>query len=81
MGIGLRLPEWSECMSEADANSGAQVGSADTTEATYIEIPLSGRPLDRFAGFGVSLEPAGGSPYPDRRSGPQVFAVPLPQDS
>lgn len=46
-------------------------------DTTYIEIPLAGRPVNHFIGFGVSLEPAGGSPYPDRPSGPQVFFVPL----
>lgn len=49
--------------------------------ATYIMIPLEDRSLAEFVAFGVSLEPAGGSPYPDRRSGPRVFSVPLPQDS
>lgn len=51
-------------------------GDADT----YLAIPLAGRPADQFAAFGVSLEPAGGSPFPDRRSGPRVFSVALDQE-
>ncbi len=44
-------------------------------DVAYIPVPLEGRPLDSFVGFGVSIEPAGGSPYPDRPTGPRVFAV------
>lgn len=43
-------------------------------EVTHILIPLE-RPLSAYQRFGVSIEPAGGSPYPDRPSGPVVFRV------
>ena len=43
-------------------------------EATHIIVPLD-RPLTAYQRFGVSIEPAGGSPYADRPSGPVVFRV------
>jgi anti-sigma-K factor RskA len=43
-------------------------------EVTHILIPLE-RPLTAYQRFGVSIEPAGGSPYPDRPTGPVVFRV------
>lgn len=46
-------------------------------EMTYVAVPLSNRPLSALAAMGVSLEPAGGSPYADRPTGPRVFAIPL----
>lgn len=42
----------------------------------YVEIPLDA-PLTQYQRFGASLEPAGGSPFPDRPTGPGVFGVPL----
>ena len=48
---------------------------------TYIEIPLAGQRVEAFAAFGVSLEPAGGSPYADRPTGPRIFLVPLDQEA
>ena len=49
---------------------------------TYVRVPLDGRRLSDLAAMGVSLEPAGGSPYADRPTGPRVFAIPLtPPDS
>lgn len=45
-------------------------------DATYIEVPLAA-PFDAYQRFGVSLEPAGGSPFPDRPTGPGVFSVAL----
>ena len=44
---------------------------------TYVSVPLEARPLADLAAVGVSLEPAGGSPYTDRPTGPRVFFVPL----
>lgn len=61
--------------SEGDRSSGGLFRQADD-DATYIEIPLAA-PVASYQGFGVSLEPAGGSPYPDRPTGPRVFSVPL----
>jgi anti-sigma-K factor RskA len=43
-------------------------------EATHIIVPLE-RPFSAYQRFGVSIEPAGGSPYPDRPTGPVVFRV------
>ena len=43
---------------------------------TYIVLPLE-MPFENYRGFGVSLEPADGSPFPDQRSGPRVFNVRL----
>ena len=61
--------------SEGDRSSGGLFRQA-ADDATYIEIPLAA-PVASYQGFGVSLEPAGGSPYPDRPTGPRVFSVPL----
>lgn len=41
---------------------------------THIVVPLE-RPLLAYERFGVSIEPAGGSPYADRPTGPPVFRV------
>jgi len=43
---------------------------------TYVTLPLQ-IPFTNYAGFGVSLEPAGGSPLGNQRSGPSVFRIPL----
>lgn len=43
-------------------------------EVTHIVVPLE-RPLMAYQRFGVSIEPAGGSPYEDRPTGPVVFRV------
>jgi anti-sigma-K factor RskA len=43
---------------------------------TCIVVPLE-KPLEQYTGFGVSLEQAGGSPDPNRRTGPRVFNVRL----
>lgn len=57
-------------------SSGGLFRQARDEEVMYIEIPLAA-PFELYQGFGVSLEPAGGSPYPDRPTGPRVFAVPV----
>lgn len=50
---------------------------ADTSQAAlYIRVPFD-RPATMYQGVGVSLEPAGGSPYDDRPTGPRVLSVPL----
>lgn len=47
------------------------------TEATnYIQVPAT-RPINEYLRFGVSLEPASGSPLGNRASGPRVFSVPI----
>lgn len=44
----------------------------------YVRVPLE-RPINAYRGVGVSLEPAGGSPYADQPTGPRVLSVPLAQ--
>ncbi len=44
--------------------------------AIFMEVPLD-QPISAYQGVGVSLEPAGGSPYTDQPSGPRVLSVPL----
>jgi anti-sigma-K factor RskA len=45
-------------------------------KAVYIRVPLD-QPVTAYQGVGVSLEPAGGSPYADRPTGPRILSVPL----
>lgn len=45
----------------------------------YIVLPLE-KPLAEYTRFGVSIEPAAGSPLIDRPSGPRVFDVSLTPD-
>jgi len=49
---------------------------AHADDWVYYEIPLA-QPVSAYQALGVSLEPAGGSPYPDQPTGPRVFGVPL----
>lgn len=56
--------------------SGGLFQSLPPDTATNIVLPLAVT-FDDYTGFGVSLEPGGGSPFPDRRSGPGVFGVSL----
>lgn len=43
-------------------------------EPTYVRVPLD-QPITMYQRMGVSLEPAGGSPYADRPTGPRVFSI------
>jgi len=61
---------------EGARTSGGLFGREAGQAAVYIEVPLAA-PLEAYQAFGVSLEPAGGSPYPDRPTGPRVFSVPV----
>lgn len=45
----------------------------------YIIIPNE-RPVNTYVAFGMSIEPAGGSPLGDAPSGNRVFAVSIPED-
>jgi anti-sigma-K factor RskA len=56
--------------------SGGLFQADPSQEAVYIRVPLD-QPVAAYQGVGVSLEPAGGSPYPDRPTGPRVLSVPL----
>jgi anti-sigma-K factor RskA len=61
------------------ARTSAGLFQADTAqEALYIHVPFD-RPVTAYNGVGVSLEPAGGSPYVDQPTGPRVLSVPLNQ--
>jgi anti-sigma-K factor RskA len=52
---------------------------ADTPEDwVYLQVPLV-QYIAAYQGIGVSLEPAGGSPYADQPTGPRVLSVPLNQ--
>lgn len=54
------------------SNNGGLFSASDPT--TYLLVPLEGE-IDRFRRFGVSVEPAGGSPRGNRASGRGVFVV------
>ncbi len=56
------------------ARSGGLLQFANAQGTNYIVLPLE-KPVQEYAGFGVSIEPAGGSPNPDGPSGPRVFGV------
>jgi anti-sigma-K factor RskA len=55
-------------------DGGLFVGSYDGP--TYVTLPLQD-PFNDYQGMGVSLEPAGGSPLGNQRSGPSVFRIAL----
>lgn len=59
---------------EAGARSGGLFRFANVEGENYIVLPLE-KPVTEYQAFGVSLEPAGGSPYADRPTGPRVFRV------
>ena len=59
---------------EQGAHSGGLFQVPQTQGPNYINVPLS-KPVDGYQGFGVSIEPAGGSPNPDGPSGPRVFGI------
>lgn len=42
----------------------------------YLHVPFE-RPIAAYQGVGVSLEPAGGSPFEDKPTGPRILSVPL----
>jgi anti-sigma-K factor RskA len=56
--------------------SGGLFQADPSQEAVYIRVPLD-QPVTAYKGVGVSLEPAGGSPYADQPTGPRVLSVPL----
>jgi anti-sigma-K factor RskA len=60
---------------EAGAQSGGLVQAAPPDQPTYILVPLD-KPLDEYQAFGVSIEPAGGSPEAGP-TGPRIFGVSL----
>ena len=56
--------------------SGGLFRAEPSQEVLYIQVPFD-QPVTAYKGVGVSLEPAGGSPYADRPTGPRVLSVPL----
>jgi anti-sigma-K factor RskA len=60
------------------AKDGGLYQSTDSDEL-YIVIPNE-RPVNTYTAFGMSVEPAGGSPLRDAPSGDRVFAVVIPED-
>jgi anti-sigma-K factor RskA len=56
--------------------SGGLFRAAMSEDALYVQVRFE-RPPTTYQSVGVSLEPAGGSPYPNRPSGPRVLSVPL----
>lgn len=61
---------------EGTRRSGGLFQANKTGGPTYIAVPLE-KPISAYQGFGVSIEPAGGSPLVNQPSGPSVFRVPL----
>jgi anti-sigma-K factor RskA len=56
--------------------SGGLFQADPAQEAVYIRVPFD-QSVTAYKGVGVSLEPAGGSPYADQPTGPRVLSVPL----
>ena len=55
--------------------------NAGASDLTFVTVPLlPNESLATIRGVGVSLEPAGGSPYTNGPSGPRVFAIPINPD-
>lgn len=61
-----------------DANGPRSGGVLDTLQPgatpNYINVPLE-KPVDEYTGFGVSIEPQGGSPNPNGPTGDRVFGI------
>jgi anti-sigma-K factor RskA len=62
--------------SSGTRTSGGLFQADAVQDALYIQVPFD-RPVTAYQGVGVSLEPAGGSPYEDQPTGPRVLSVPL----
>jgi anti-sigma-K factor RskA len=62
---------------DAGAHSGGLMRFDQPQDTNYIVLPLD-KPIGDYQGFGVSIEPAGGSPDPNGPSGPRVFGVSVP---
>ncbi len=61
---------------EGARTSGGVFTADPAGESVFLHVPFSA-PVSAYQGLGVSIEPPGGSPYPDRPTGPRVFSVPL----
>ncbi len=56
--------------------SGGLFGPDAADDTVFLQVPFE-RSVEAYQGVGVSLEPAGGSPFADRPTGPRVLSVPL----
>ena len=56
--------------------SGGLFRGGENREPVYLHVPFD-TSVSMYQGVGVSLEPAGGSPYADQPTGPRVLSVPL----
>lgn len=56
------------------ARSGGLLQFANAQGPNYIVLPLE-KPVNEYVGFGVSVEPSGGSPDPKGPTGPRAFGV------
>jgi anti-sigma-K factor RskA len=56
------------------AHSGGLLKFASSQGPNYNALPLN-KPVQDYFGFGVSIEPEGGSPKADGPSGPRAFGV------
>ncbi len=61
---------------ESGARSGGLLKLPSPDSTYYIVLPLEKPALD-YDGFGVSIEPEGGSPDPNGPTGPRVFGISL----
>lgn len=59
---------------EAGPKSGGLIRIAEPDQMNFIMLPLE-KSADDYMGFGISIEPAGGSPKQDGPTGPRVFGV------
>ena len=59
---------------ENGIRSGGVFAFDDPADTHFISLPLAFN-FDTYAGFGLSLEEDGGSPFDDRPTGPQVLRV------
>jgi anti-sigma-K factor RskA len=60
----------------AGAHSGGLLQFANAQGPNYIPLPLD-KPISDYVGFGVSIEPQGGSPKSDGPTGPRAFGITL----
>lgn len=58
---------------ESGSADGGLLDFASTEGPNYIVVPLA-KPAGEYRAFGVSIEPAGGSPLGNKASGPRAFA-------
>ncbi len=60
-----------------DDSGSVSGGMYQLTQPTNFILVAADRPIVEYLRFGVSLEPASGSPLGNRPSGPRVFSIPI----